>query len=123
MSDSDASEFCTAGSDSRITRYWLDWVKIVETMRWPKASYSALSIVAEVMPKRAAVSRSTTTVADRPRSMKLVETFSSAGDADILWISFGTHSVSVAELASSSTTWYCARLTVESIVRSWTGCR
>ena len=33
-------------------------VKIVETMRWPNESYSALSIVAGVMPKRAAVSRS-----------------------------------------------------------------
>ena len=25
------------GSASRITRYWLDWVKMVEMMRWPKA--------------------------------------------------------------------------------------
>ena len=30
--------FCRAGSASRMTRYWLDWVKMVETMRWPKAS-------------------------------------------------------------------------------------
>src|SRR5690348_12283358 len=84
-------------ADSRITRYWLDWVKIVEMMRWPSASYSALSIVAEVMPKRAAVSRSTTTVAESPRSMKLVETFCKAGAAESLAISFGTHSVNVAE--------------------------
>ena len=32
------AELCSAGSASRITRYWLDWVKMVETMRWPKAS-------------------------------------------------------------------------------------
>src|SRR5215470_12132217 len=36
--------FCRAGSASRMTRYWLDWVKMVEMMRWPNASYSALSI-------------------------------------------------------------------------------
>ena len=28
-----------------MTRYWFDCVKIVETIRWPKASYSALSTV------------------------------------------------------------------------------
>ena len=26
------------GRASRITRYWFDWVKMVEMMRWPKAS-------------------------------------------------------------------------------------
>ena len=31
----DCSNF---GSASRITRYWLDWVKMVEMIRWPKAS-------------------------------------------------------------------------------------
>ena len=41
-----------------MTRYWLDCVKIVETMRCPKASYSALSTVPTLTPKRAAVSRS-----------------------------------------------------------------
>ena len=54
-------EFCKVGSASKITRCWLDWVKMVEIMRWPKLSYSALSMVAEVTPKRAAVSRSTLT--------------------------------------------------------------
>ncbi len=30
---------CTrAGSASMITRYWLDWVKMVEMILWPKAS-------------------------------------------------------------------------------------
>ena len=31
-------ECCSVGSASRITRYWFDWVKMVEMMRWPKAS-------------------------------------------------------------------------------------
>ena len=35
---------------SRITRYWLVSVKMVETMRWPKALYSASSMAAAVMP-------------------------------------------------------------------------
>ena len=38
MSFSDATVFCSLGSASRITRYWLDWVKMVEMMRWPKVS-------------------------------------------------------------------------------------
>ena len=33
-----------SGRASRITRYWLVSVKMVETMRWPKALYSASSI-------------------------------------------------------------------------------
>jgi hypothetical protein len=41
-----------------MTRYWFDCVKMVETMRWPKASYSALSTVPTLMPRRAALSRS-----------------------------------------------------------------
>ncbi len=57
---------CIDGSASRITRYWLDWVKMVETMRWPKLSYSALSTVAGVMPKRAAVARSMVICAASP---------------------------------------------------------
>ena len=39
---------------------------MVETWRWPKASYSALSMAAAEMPRRAAVSRSMTTCACRP---------------------------------------------------------
>src|SRR5579859_4219286 len=34
-----ASRFCCSeGSASRITRYWFAWVKMVDTMRWPKES-------------------------------------------------------------------------------------
>ena len=40
--------FCS-GRDSRITRYWFVSVKIVETMRWPNALYSASSTLAAVM--------------------------------------------------------------------------
>ena len=36
--DSEPSDFCRSGSASRMTRYWFDCVKMVETMRWPKAS-------------------------------------------------------------------------------------
>src|SRR5580698_2030277 len=32
---SEARLCCSEGSASRITRYWFDWVKMVETMRWP----------------------------------------------------------------------------------------
>jgi hypothetical protein len=35
MSLSDFSEFCSAGSASRMTRFWFELVKMVETMRWP----------------------------------------------------------------------------------------
>src|ERR1700675_4799537 len=49
---------CTSGSASglatRITRYWFDCSKMVETIRWPSASYRELSMVAGVMPQRAA---------------------------------------------------------------------
>ncbi len=33
-----SGEFRSLGSASRITRYWLASVKMVEMMRWPKAS-------------------------------------------------------------------------------------
>src|SRR4029077_8160784 len=35
MSDKDCNEVCSDGSASRMTRYWLELVKMVETMRWP----------------------------------------------------------------------------------------
>ena len=38
IADSASSDFCNDGSASMITRYWFDWVKIVETMRWPNES-------------------------------------------------------------------------------------
>ena len=56
----------TAASTSSTTWYWLSWVNMVEIWRWPKASYSVLSIVCGVMPRREAVSRSITRCASRP---------------------------------------------------------
>ncbi len=35
MEFSDANECVIAGSMSRMTRYWFDWVNTVEMMRWP----------------------------------------------------------------------------------------
>ena len=46
------------GATSSTTRYWLDWVKMVEIRRWPKALYSAASIPATVTPSRLAWARS-----------------------------------------------------------------
>ena len=39
-------------------RYWFSWVNVVETMRWPNASYSVSSSACVVTPSRDAVSRS-----------------------------------------------------------------
>ena len=58
---SDAGLASASGRASRITRYWLVSVKMVETMRWPKALYRASSMLAAVMFRRAAVSRSIST--------------------------------------------------------------
>ena len=38
MVPSESSDAISELSASRITRYWFDCVKMVETMRWPKAS-------------------------------------------------------------------------------------
>src|ERR1700684_481104 len=38
IEENESSEVCRSLSASRMTRYWFDWVKMVETMRWPKAS-------------------------------------------------------------------------------------
>ena len=53
------------GSTSSTTWYWLSDVNIVETMRWPKASSSVLSIVDGSMPKLDATSRLTVDVEPR----------------------------------------------------------
>jgi hypothetical protein len=58
---SDSAVDSSAGLASRITRYWLVSVKMVETMRWPKALYSASSTVLALMDRREAVSRSMST--------------------------------------------------------------
>ena len=97
---------------------------MVEMMRWPNGSYSALSMVAGVMPKRAAVSRSITRFDRQPLLLQV------AGDVGQLRrvaaaasTSFGTQSLNADRFGFSSTNWYWVRLTVASIVRSCTGCR
>ena len=65
---------------------------MVETMRWPNASYSALSTVAGVMPKRPAVTRSMVTMAARPLFCKSLATSAMSGMARSLAISLGIHS-------------------------------
>jgi hypothetical protein len=58
---SDAGDSSASDRASRMTRYWLVSVKMVDTMRWPKALYSASSMLAAEMLRRAAVSRSMST--------------------------------------------------------------
>ncbi len=60
-------------------------------MRWPNASYSALSIVAGVMPKRAAVGRSTTMSSARPLVFMSLVTAAKSGACASRASSFGTH--------------------------------
>ena len=91
-------------------------------MRWPNASYSALSMVAGVMPKREAVARSTTMSTARPSVFMSLVTAAKAGVCASRATSFGTHSVNIAASGFSRKKWYCARLTVLSTVRSCTGC-
>ena len=57
---------------------------MVETWRWPKASYSTLSTSVMVRPRREAVSRSTTSLASSPFSCWSVDASRSSGMAFIL---------------------------------------
>ena len=80
-----------SGFTSSTTRYWLVCVKIVETSRWPKALYSALSITAGVMPKRLAVARSMSTYACRPPSCRSLATSVECGTGAAGRRACGTH--------------------------------
>ena len=44
-----------SGLTSSTTRYWFNCVNMIEICRWPKASYSASSIICGVTPSREAV--------------------------------------------------------------------
>ena len=57
-SDKAAGPMRSWSCTSSTTRYWLLWVKMVDTKRWPNALYSALSMAKTVTPNRAAASRS-----------------------------------------------------------------
>ena len=96
---------------------------MVEMMRWPNRSYSALSTVAGVMPKRAAVARSITRLAVSPCCCRSLATFASSGCRRSRSSSVGTQVVNAAMLGFSSTNWYWVRLIAASMVRSCTGCR
>ena len=49
-----------------MTRYWLDWLKMVLIWRWPKASYSVSCTACMVTPRRMAASRSTSMRVTKP---------------------------------------------------------
>ena len=92
-------------------------------MRWPNASYSALSMVAGVMPKRAAVGRSITMSSARPFMLMSLGRTRDSGLCCSRSTSLGTQVIETGLLFGfSRKNWYWARLTVESIVRSCTGC-
>ena len=91
-------------------------------MRWPYASYSALSTVAGVMPKRAALARSISTYTDWPPFCRSVATSASDGSCFRRDTSFGTQVANSSLFGLVSMNWYCVGLTVESIVRSCTDC-
>ncbi|CAY75509.1 hypothetical protein EPYR_03129 [Erwinia pyrifoliae DSM 12163] len=50
ISSNAAGDCWNRGATSSTTRYWFDWVKMVEISRWPKALYSAVSTSAAVIP-------------------------------------------------------------------------
>ena len=56
------------GAHSITTAYWFSSSKMVATERWPNALYSALSTAAELIPRREALSRSTSTKVSTPLS-------------------------------------------------------
>ncbi|MNM21823.1 hypothetical protein D3C81_321890 [compost metagenome] len=111
------------GCASRMTRYWLVSVKIVEMMRWPKALYSASSTVAVVTDMRAALSRSMATVTAAPVAPASVTTLRSCDFSRMRTASLPAHSVTVAVSAPSSETRYCVGPDSASMVRSCVGCR
>jgi hypothetical protein len=97
-------------------------VKIVDTRRWPKALYSALSIAAGVIPSRLAVVRSNETYACNPLSERSLATSVICGTSFSRSTSVCTHFASSIASVSSTVNWYCVRDTRASIVRSCTGC-
>ena len=83
------------------TWYWLSCVYVVDTNRWPKASYSASSIVCIVMPSRAAASRSTVTVGFQSRVLLIAADVDEAvGSVRSLLRTFGPHSFSSFEIVA-----------------------
>ena len=81
---------------------------MVDTWRWPKASYSAPSMAPMDTPSRAAASRSITMFWRRPPSSTSLPTSRSSGLFFSSVTSRGSHSCSVARSLPCSETWYCA---------------
>src|SRR6185312_16144001 len=81
---------------------------MVDTWRWPNASYSAPSIAPIDTPRRAAVARSITMFWRRPPSSTSLPTSCSLGFFFSSATSLGSHSSSVARSLPCSPTWYCA---------------
>ncbi len=79
-------------------------------------------MVAGVMPKRAAVGRSITMSSAWPWTFRSLVTAAKPGVAASRSTSRGTHAANRLASGFSRKNWYCARLTVESTVRSCTGC-
>ncbi|GCE79715.1 hypothetical protein MSKU3_1190 [Komagataeibacter oboediens] len=90
---SDPMSCWKAGVASRITRYWLDCVNMVEIWRWPKLSYSTLSMVWGVMEYRAPVVRSRSTCATSPAACRSDVTSDRAFSCCSRAMNFGTHVV------------------------------
>ena len=66
---------------SKTTWYWFNCVNIVETCRWPNASYRVSSIACGSMPSREALSRSITSVVNKPEFCWSVATSRNSGRA------------------------------------------
>ena len=93
-----------------MTKYWLMGVYLVAISRSPKASYRQLSIARGVMPSRAAVARSITSLAARPLFWASVFTSVSWGIRRIALSSTGAQWFRSARLSLWIVYWYCAAL-------------
>ena len=81
---------------------------MVDTWRWPNASYSAPSMVPIDTPSRDAVARSITMFWRRPPSSTSLPTSCSLGFFFSSATSFGSHSCSSARSLPCRPIWYCA---------------
>ncbi len=95
---------------------------MVETKRWPKASYSVASMAWGVTPRREAVGRSMTTVASSPLFWRSEFTSASWGRVRSRWSTRGAHSKSSRASSPWRVYWYWALAGRPPIRRSWTGC-
>jgi hypothetical protein len=106
-----------------ITRYWFDWVKMVEMIRWPKR------VIERVVDRGGGDAEAGGRVAVDLHDVGREALLGQVG-RDV--VDLGQLPQAVRELrdpgrqvelfALSSTNWYWVRLTRSSIVRSWIGC-